>query len=96
MQLILNSYSGLDIRAGSAFDLVFDNTEPNSNPWQKISGVLLGKFQVNGGIFSTYKSSHQSPERLYLALKSSSALEHFYRARFISVLRFFHHPLCEI
>jgi tRNA uridine 5-carboxymethylaminomethyl modification enzyme len=55
MQLILNNYAGLEIRAGSAFDLVFDNTEPGSNPWGKISGVLLGKYQVTCGILSTYK-----------------------------------------
>ena len=57
MQLILNSYAGLEIRAGSAFDLVFDNTEPSSNPWGKISGVLLGKYQVIGGILSKKISS---------------------------------------
>jgi tRNA uridine 5-carboxymethylaminomethyl modification enzyme len=62
MQLILNSYAGLEIRAGSAFDLVFDNTEPTSNPWGKISGVLLGKYQVIGGVFSTYKISSESGE----------------------------------
>jgi len=64
MQLILNSYVGLEILAGSAFDLVFDNTEPSSNPWGKISGVLpvLGKYQVVGGILSTYKISSESGE----------------------------------
>jgi tRNA uridine 5-carboxymethylaminomethyl modification enzyme len=63
MQLILNSYSGLEIRAGSAFDLVFDNTEPSSKPWGKISGALLGKYQVIiGGILSTYKISSESGE----------------------------------
>ena len=45
MQLMLNGYPGLDIRSGSAFDLVFDHTEPSSNSWGKISGVLLGKSQ---------------------------------------------------
>jgi tRNA uridine 5-carboxymethylaminomethyl modification enzyme len=52
MQQILNNYPGLDIRAGSAFDLVFDHSEPSSNLWGKISGVLLGEFQVLGGNFT--------------------------------------------
>lgn len=51
MQLLLNGYSGLDIRPGSVFDLVFDHTEASSNPWGKISGVLLGKFQAIFGNF---------------------------------------------
>lgn len=50
MQQILNSYSGLDIRAGSAFDLAFDHAEASSSSWGKISGVLLGKFQTVRGI----------------------------------------------
>ena len=62
MQLILNSYGGLEIRAGSAFDLVFDNTEPSSNPWGKVSGVLLGKYQVIAGILSNYNISSESGE----------------------------------
>ncbi|KAF8804049.1 glucose-inhibited division protein A subfamily [Phlegmacium glaucopus] len=44
MQQILNSYPGLDIRAGSAFDLVIDHTEPNI--WGKISDVLLESGEV--------------------------------------------------
>ena len=95
MQLILNSYPGLEIRAGSAFDLVFDNTDPSSNPWGEISGVLLGKYQVIGEFFSTHKIFSQSPERLFLAPKSSSALEHFYRVKSISVLKSFHYELLD-
>ena len=85
MQQILNSYAGLEIRAGSAFDLVFDNTEPSSNPWEKISGVLLGKYQSHWEEFHLLIKSPQIPERLFLAPKSSSAREHFYRAKSISV-----------
>jgi hypothetical protein len=92
MQLILNGYTGHEIRAGSAFDLVFDNTEPSSNPWGKYL-VLLGKYQVIGGISSTYIKSPQSPERLFLAPKLSSALEHLYRAKSISVFKFIHYEL---
>ena len=91
MQLILNRYAGLEVRAGSAFDLVFDNTEPSSNPWGKISGVLLGKYQVIGRILSLLIKSIQSPEMLFLALKSSSALGHFYQAKSILVLKFIHY-----
>ena len=89
---MLNSCPGLEIRAGGAFDLVFDNTGPSSNPWGKISGVLLGKFQMNRRILSTYRYS-QNPERLFLVPKSSSALERFYQARSILVPHILHHEL---
>lgn len=42
MQELLFNYPGLDIRAGSVFDLLFD-TEAD-NPWGKIIGVKLGEF----------------------------------------------------
>ena len=51
-----------EIRVGSAFNLVFDNMEPSSNPWGKVSGVLLGKYQVIAGILSTYDISSESRE----------------------------------
>ena len=41
MQELLFNYPGLDIRAGSVFDLLFD-TEAD-NPWGKIVGVKLGE-----------------------------------------------------
>jgi tRNA uridine 5-carboxymethylaminomethyl modification enzyme len=44
MQELLFSYPGLDIRAGSVFDLLFD-TE-SANPWGKIVGVKLGQYAL--------------------------------------------------
>ncbi|KAG6833327.1 hypothetical protein H0H87_008503 [Tephrocybe sp. NHM501043] len=44
MQEALHDYPGLDIRAGSVFDLVFDNSEPSR--WGKISGVKLDSGEV--------------------------------------------------
>lgn len=41
MQDLLFNYPGLDIRAGSVFDLLFD-TESN-NAWGKVIGVKLGQ-----------------------------------------------------
>ena len=57
MQLTLNSYDGFEIRAGSAFDLVFDNTEPSLNLRGRVSGVLLGEYHFISRISSTYKIS---------------------------------------
>jgi len=62
MQHILNNYPGLDIRAGSVFDLVLDYTEPSPNPLGKISGVLLGKFQAIVGILFAYTAFSDSGE----------------------------------
>ncbi|KAG6824661.1 hypothetical protein H0H92_006180, partial [Tricholoma furcatifolium] len=42
MQEALHNYSGLDIRAGSVFDLIFDHSDSStSDRWGKISGVKL-------------------------------------------------------
>ncbi|KAG6906900.1 hypothetical protein DXG01_011454 [Tephrocybe rancida] len=42
MQEALHDYPGLDIRAGSVFDLVFDHSDSStSDRWGKISGVKL-------------------------------------------------------
>jgi len=43
MQQLLFSYPGLDVRAGSVFDLVFDRSE-STNKWGEITGVKLGMF----------------------------------------------------
>ncbi|KAF9560582.1 glucose-inhibited division protein A subfamily [Agrocybe pediades] len=40
MQELLFNYPGLDIRAGSVFDLIFDPSN-SDDPWGKISGVQL-------------------------------------------------------
>lgn len=42
MQELLFNYPGLDVRAGSVFDLLFDPTD-TENPWGKITGVQLGE-----------------------------------------------------
>ena len=44
MQELLFNYPGLDVRAGSVFDLLFDplNLE---DPWGKITGVQLGMIE---------------------------------------------------
>ncbi|KAF5319318.1 hypothetical protein D9619_008689 [Psilocybe cf. subviscida] len=44
MQDLLFNYPGLDVRAGSVFDLVFDTDA--ENPWGKITGVKLDNQQV--------------------------------------------------
>ncbi|KAH0580554.1 hypothetical protein H2248_002047 [Termitomyces sp. 'cryptogamus'] len=42
MQEALHNYSGLDIRAGSVFDVLFDHFDPStSDRWGKIKGVKL-------------------------------------------------------
>jgi hypothetical protein len=51
MQDYLLNYPNLDIRAGSVFDLVLNNTvpptnelSPSRNVWATIDGVRLGSF----------------------------------------------------
>ncbi|KAG6902709.1 hypothetical protein C0995_012849 [Termitomyces sp. Mi166 len=47
MQEVLHNYSGLDIRAGSVFDLLFDHSDPStSDRWGKIKGVKLDSGEV--------------------------------------------------
>lgn len=43
MQQLLFNYPGLDVRAGSVFDLIFDRESTSSNIWGKVIGVQLGK-----------------------------------------------------
>ncbi|KAH9475256.1 tRNA uridine 5-carboxymethylaminomethyl modification enzyme MnmG [Psilocybe cubensis] len=45
MQNLLFNYPGLDVRAGSVFDLLFDPTNAE-NPWGKITGVQLENQEV--------------------------------------------------
>ncbi len=46
MQEIIGRYPGLDIRAGSVLDLVFDHSKEaleDKRRWGKVIGVRLGK-----------------------------------------------------
>lgn len=49
MQELIGRYPGLDVRAGSVFDLVFDHSkEPleDKRRWGKVIGVRLGKPKI--------------------------------------------------
>lgn len=47
MQEILYQYPGLDIKAGSVFDLVLDQSTAQLGRWAKVIGVRLGVFTPN-------------------------------------------------
>lgn len=42
MQGMLDNYPGLDIKAGSVFDLVLDQSMAEAGRWAKVTGVKLG------------------------------------------------------
>lgn len=47
MQEIMNRYPGLDIKAGSVFNLVFDHSHEaleDKKRWGKVMGVKLGEY----------------------------------------------------
>lgn len=81
MQDLLFNYRGLNVRAGSVFDLVFDTDA--ENPWGKITGVKLGvcicpKRQLGVNL-------EQTISRLLVAPKWSSVQEPFCLGRYIWV-----------
>ena len=91
MQEILFNYPNLDVRAGSAFDLVFSHPEPStSNPqtrWGKVEGVKLGTPFI---VPSPTEPRIDAPciqiqERSSNALKSSYVQGHSSLARFTLV-----------
>ena len=43
MQDVLHNYANLSIRAGSVFDLVFDQSESSTSSWGKVVGVRMGR-----------------------------------------------------
>jgi tRNA uridine 5-carboxymethylaminomethyl modification enzyme len=51
MQSLLFNYPNLEVRAGSVFDLLFDDSDLG-NPWGKVVGVKLG-----AGPFQSKKSN---------------------------------------
>lgn len=46
MQSLLFNYPSLEVRAGSVFDLLFDDSDVG-NPWGKVVGVKLGMCLFN-------------------------------------------------
>ena len=46
MQSLLFNYPGLEVRAGSVFDLLFDGSDVGK-PWGKVVGVKLGTPLLN-------------------------------------------------
>jgi tRNA uridine 5-carboxymethylaminomethyl modification enzyme len=55
MQDILHNYPGLDIMAGSVFDLVLDQSNAEHERWAKVIGVKLGQIAC----FSYYNGIHE-------------------------------------
>ena len=61
MQLALNSYPNLDVRAASVHDLVFDHPASEST-WGTVSGVRLGTYVYNSKTLSADFSLSESGE----------------------------------
>ena len=69
IQDVVHNYPNLDIRAGSVFDVVLDQSDNTLGRWEKTAGVKLGT-HVATQIIYRFKPPLQRRGRSYLAHKS--------------------------
>ena len=86
MQSLLFNYPDLEVRAGSVFDLLFDDSNVG-NPWGKVVGVKLGACLFNRrGATNQMDKSWQKTKTSFTAPKLSFARVHFCQEKFIWVI----------